>query len=412
MKTKHALMVAFHFPPQTGSSGVQRTLSFSKRLQAQAWHPLVLSANPRAYATHNPAQLASLPADLIVCRAFALDTKRHLGLGGRYSELMALPDRWISWWGHGVLAGLRLIRQHKPSVLWSTFPIATAHLIALTLHRITGLPWIADFRDPMLQPAHPVSERQRRIYGWLEKQTLQRCRFAVFTTENAMNAYRARFPHIDANKFRVIENGYDEDDFTASSAGLAPVVNARTTLLHSGILYDAGRNPEQFLAALAQLKRAGRIDASLRVVLRAPGDIPATIDKVRRHGVEDIVDVLPPVAYRDALHEMLSADGLLIFQGTPYNNQIPAKIYEYFRARKPILGLVDAAGETAGVLRQGGFDTMAPIDDTALLAPAIADFVDAVRGGSAHRASEELVAQSSRTHKAVQLAQLFDEAAR
>jgi glycosyltransferase involved in cell wall biosynthesis len=412
MKTKHALMVAFHFPPQTGSSGVQRTLSFSKRLQAQSWQPLVLSANPRAYATHNPAQLASLPSDLVVCRAFALDTKRHLGLGGRYSELMALPDRWISWWGHSVLAGLRLVHRHKPSVIWSTFPIATAHLIALTLHRLTGLPWVADFRDPMLQPAHPESPRQRRIYGWLEKQTLQRCRFAVFTTENAMNAYRTRFPEIDPAKFHVIENGYDEDDFAVLTKGLNPAVNTRTTLLHSGILYDAGRNPEQFLGALARLKAAGTIDASLRVVLRAPGDIPATIEKVRRHGVEDIVEVLPPVPYRDALHEMLSADGLLIFQGTPYNNQIPAKIYEYFRARKPILGLVDVAGETAGVLRRAGFGDMAPIDDSDALVPAIAGFVAAIRAGSAHRASEELVAQSSRTHKAVQLAQLFDEAAR
>ncbi|MEW6318673.1 MAG: glycosyltransferase, partial [Pseudomonadota bacterium] len=333
-------------------------------------------------------------------------------LGGRYSELMALPDRWISWWGHGVLAGLKLIRRHKPSVLWSTFPIATAHLIALTLHRLTGLPWIADFRDPMLQPAHPASQRQRRIYGWLEKQTLQRCRFAVFTTENAMHAYRARFPEIDPSRFHVIENGYDEDDFAAATNGIVPVANARTTLLHSGILYDAGRNPEQFLAALAQLKAAGAIDGSLRVVLRAPGDIPGTIGKVRRHGLEDIVEVLPPVPYRDALHEMLSADGLLIFQGTPYNNQIPAKIYEYFRSRKPILGLVDAAGETAGVLRRAGFTTMAPIDDTPALTLAIAGFVAAIRDGSAHRASDELVARSSRTHKAVQLAQLFDEAAR
>jgi glycosyltransferase involved in cell wall biosynthesis len=264
----------------------------------------------------------------------------------------------------------------------------------------------------MLQPAHPSSMRQRRIYGWLEKQTLQRCRFAVFTTDNAMQAYRTRFPQIDPAKFHVIENGYDEDDFAASTNGLVPSVNTRTTLLHSGILYEAGRNPEQFLAALAQLKAAGTIDASLRVVLRAPGDIPGTIEKVRRHGVEDIVEVLPPVPYRDALHEMLSADGLLIFQGTPYNNQIPAKIYEYFRARKPILGLVDAVGETAGVLRGAGFNAMAPIDNTAALAPAIADFVGAIRTGTAHRASEELVAKSSRAHKAVQLAQLFDEAAR
>jgi glycosyltransferase involved in cell wall biosynthesis len=410
--SKRALLIAFHFPPQAASSGVQRTLSFSRHLGTSGWEPLVLSAHPRAYRDQNPSQLASVPPAVVVKRVFALDTKRHLGFKGRYLAAMALPDRWITWWFGAVPAGLSLIRRFKPQVIWSTFPIASAHLIALTLHRMTGLPWIADFRDPMLQPAYPVSARMRRIYGWLEKQTLQRCSFAVFTTENAMNAYRKRFPEIDPAKFHVIENGYDEDDFAASAQGIVPSVNARTTLLHSGVLYDAGRNPEQFLAALAQLKAAGTVDASLRVVLRAPGDIAGTIAKVKRHGVEDIVEVLPPVPYRDALHEMLSADGLLIFQGTPYNNQIPAKIYEYFRTRKPILGLVDALGETAGVLRGAGFADMAPIDDSAALAPAIASFVAAIRSGTAHRASEELVARSSRKHKAVQLAQLFDEAAR
>ena len=126
---KRVLLIAFHFPPQAASSGIQRTLSFSKHLRNSGWEPMVLSAHPRAYAVQNPSQLASVPPGLVVERVFALDTKRHLGYKERYLELLALPDRWVSWWFGAVPAGLGLIRKHKPDVIWSTFPISTAHLI-------------------------------------------------------------------------------------------------------------------------------------------------------------------------------------------------------------------------------------------------------------------------------------------
>lgn len=413
--SKRALLIAFHFPPQAASSGIQRTLSFSKYLARHGWEPMVLSAHPRVYGQQNPSQLASIPASMVVRRAFALDTKRHLGIRGRYSELMALPDRWISWWCDGVLSGLRLIRKHKPQVLWSTFPIPTAHLIGLTLQRLTGLPWIADFRDPMLQPSYPVSTRQRAMYGWLERQTLRRCRYAVFTTRSALADYRMRFPDIDPAKLRLIENGYDEEEFGALIGEAQPVRIRQqpVTLLHSGVLYRNGRDPEPFLAALAALKAAGRIDpASLRVILRAPGDISGTKAKVTRQGVDDIVSVLPPVPYRDALGEMMSADALLVFQGTPFNSQVPAKIYEYFRARKPILGLVDPAGETATILREAGFSGIVATDQTNAIVDALDRFIPEVRDGNAYIASDAVVARSTRTHKAGELALLFDEASR
>lgn len=409
---KRALLIAFHFPPQAASSGIQRTLSFSRHLGRYGWEPMVLSAHPRAYNQQNPSQLASVPSELLVRRAFALDSKRHMGIKGRYPELLALPDRWISWWLGAVPQGLAMIRQHRPQVIWSTFPVATAHLIGLTLHRLTGLPWIADFRDPMLQPSHPTSRMQRKFYGWIEHQTIMRCHTAVFTTQGAMNAYRTRFPQLPASKFTVIENGYDEDGFAPGGDQRSPVVNRAArpiTLVHSGVLYQTGRDPSTLFEALARLRDAGTVDGqSLRVVLRAPGDVDVVRKLAQRLAVTDIVDVLEPVPYREALHEMLDADGLIVFQGTPFNNQIPAKVYEYFRARKPILGLVDPLGETANVLRAAGFDTVVDMDNVEQVMSTIKLFIDQVRDGQAHVASEALVAASSRDHRAGQLAKLFD----
>lgn len=404
------LLTAFHFPPQATSSGIQRTLSFSRHLSANGWEPMVLSANPRAYSQHNHSQLASVPTHLVVKRAFALDTKRHLGVKGRYPEALALPDRWISWWFAGVPAGLSLVRKYKPQILWSTFPIATSHLIALTLHRLTGLPWVADFRDPMLQEFYPVSKPQRVIYGWIERQTLTRCSAAVFTTHSAMASYIARFPQLPASKFSVIENGYDEDGFGGAES-VSAVPGERLTLVHSGVLYETGRDPSPFFTALAALRAEGKINAaSLRVILRAPGEIDEIGALVAKYQVGDLVQVEPPVTYREALQEMLTADGLIVFQGTPFNTQIPAKIYEYFRARKPILGLVDTSGETARVLRAAGFDGIASMNSSGEIASVLERLLAQIRQGQAHVASEALIASSSRTHRASQLAAIFDNA--
>lgn len=402
-------MIAFHFPPQAASSGIQRTLNFSKHLGKHGWEPIVISAHPRAYDAQNPSQLASIPPELQVRRVFALDAKHHLGFRGRYSELLALPDRWGTWWLGAIPAALGLVRKHRPQVIWSTFPIATAHLIGLTLHRLTGLPWIADFRDPMLQPAYPASGLQRRIWGWIERQTVTRCHTAVFTTHSAMQVYRARFPELPADKFTVIENGYDEESFGQARPDTAAQASGRLTLVHSGVLYQTGRDPSCFLQAIADLKQQGRLDAgTLRVILRAPGDMDRMEALVRECGVEDIVEVAASVPYRDALQEMLNADGLLIFQGTQFNNQIPAKVYEYFRARKPVLALVDPAGETAQVLRAAGFSSLAAMDDRAQIATVLDQFVGQVRQGQAHVAGEALIAASSRVGRTRELAGVFE----
>ncbi|CAN7620633.1 glycosyltransferase [Massilia sp. LjRoot122] len=409
---KRVLMIAFHFPPQAASSGIQRTLNFSKYLGKHGWEPMVLSAHPRAYDAQNPSQLASVPPELIVRRVFALDAKRHLGIRGRYMELLALPDRWVSWWLGAMPSALSLIRKYRPQVIWSTFPIATAHLIGLTLHRLTGLPWIADFRDPMLQPAYPTSGLQRRFYGWIERQTVTRCQAAVFTTHSAMQTYRTRFPDLPPEKFLVIENGYDEESF-AHAQPTAPTVpgTGPLILVHSGVLYQTGRDPSRFLEALGMLKQQGVLDARvLRVVLRAPGDLPHMSALVDRYGVGDIVEVAAPVPYQAALQEMLNADGLLIFQGAQFNAQIPAKVYEYFRARKPIMALVDPAGETAKVLSAAGFDSLADMDDSKQIATILERFVAQVREGRAHIASESVIAGASRAGRTKELAGVFDRA--
>jgi len=406
------LMIAYHFPPLAGSSGIQRTLRFVRHLPKFGWEPLVLSADPRAYERTSDDLMGDIPPGVIVRRAFALDTARHLAIGGRYIGAMARPDRWVSWKYAAVREGLRMIREFKPRAIWSTYPIATAHLIGTELQRRSGLPWLADFRDPMAQPGYPADPLTWRSFQAIEQQALGAARFSTFTTPGAARIYRQRYP-THAERVTVLENGYDEESFAAAAPDAArqPLNPGAITLLHSGIVYPAERDPTQFFAALGRLKAAGVIaPGSLVVRFRAAVHDELLQALAARHDISDLIDCQPPVPYRQALAEMLAADGLLVMQAANCNEQIPAKIYEYLRANRPILALTDPQGDTAATLRQAGATDIIRLDSADDISQALPAFLAAIRSGQAVLPTPQAVAAASREGRTAQLAKLLDAA--
>jgi hypothetical protein len=411
---KHVLMIAYHYPPFRGSSGIQRTLKFSQYLPDHDWKPVVLTAHPRAYANTSNEQLGEISDEVSVHRAFALDTSKHLSLKGRYLAMLALPDRWVSWWLGAVPTGLKLIRKYRPSVIWSTYPIATAHLIGLTLHRLTGIPWVADLRDPMTDDGYPSNPLTRRAYLWIEKRTIAHCTRAVCTTPGTIALYRKRFPEIPASRFCLIENAYDEENFAQATTDAAPVATGGKpfTLIHSGVIYPSERDPTELFKALATLSQNGQISAdSFRLVLRATAHDDYLAAMIARFGIASVVTLAPPIPYRAALTEMLSADGLLLLQATNCNHQIPAKLYEYLRAQRPILALTDPAGDTAGTLMGAGIDTIAPLDSADDIMKALLRFLRLAKTNQAPIASIENVRANSRQSRSGELALLLDNVA-
>jgi glycosyltransferase involved in cell wall biosynthesis len=412
---RRVLMVAFHFPPQRGSSGIQRTLKFAQYLPRSGWEPLVLTAHPRAHADTAPMTPASLPQGLVVRRAFALDTARHLAVKGRYTRLLALPDRWVTWCLGAVPSGLAMVRSYRPLVLWSTYPIASAHLIGLALHKLTGLPWVADLRDPMLDAVYPADPLSRRVAGWIEAKTIRNAARIVCTTPGAVRHYRQLFDDVAPERFCLIENGYDDEDFDAAEADACQTVKPAggpLVMLHSGIVYPLERDPKPLFAALAALLAAGSLSpARFQLVLRAPVHEAYLAQLINEYGIAALVTIAPPLPYRAALAEMLGADALLLLQAANCNDQVPAKLYEYLRANKPLLALTDPQGDTWAAVRAAGIDTLAPLDDAAAIGAALLKFVALAEAGQAPLAGETVRRSHARSARTVQLAALFDAVA-
>ncbi|MET3133187.1 hypothetical protein AAKU55_003472 [Oxalobacteraceae bacterium GrIS 1.11] len=404
-------MIAYHFPPMQGSSGIQRTLKFSHYLPRHGWQPTVLTVNARAYQTCSAGQMDEIAPHLTVRRSFALDCARHLALRGRYPGWLALPDRWISWWLSAVPAGLALIRRQRPDVIWSSYPIATAHLIGLTLHRLTGIPWVADQRDPMSDPTYPADPHRRRLHRWIEDQIIEYSASMVCTTPGAIASYRARYPDSAQTRFCLIENGYDEANFAAAAEAPAPSgPRARFRLLHSGIVYPSERDPAPLFDALARLRLAGALGPrDFQLTLRASGHDAYLGQMIERHGIADLVELAPPLPYRAALADMLAADGLLLLQAANCNAQIPAKLYEYLRASRPILALTDPAGDSAVKLRHCGIDTIGRLDSATDIACALSRFLALARAAKAPLASAATIALHSRQARTTELAGLLDK---
>lgn len=410
---KRVLMIAYHFPPARGSSGIQRTLSFCKYLPQEGWQPLILSVHPRAYEQASEDQLMDIPANVPIRRAFALDTRRHLAFQERYPRILALPDRWVSWWLGALPVGLTMIRRYKPQVIWCTYPIATAPLIGLTLQRITRLPLICDLRDQMVETGvYPSDPTVRRVYSWIERRAVHRAARVVLTAPGTMALYRERYSKLPNNRWNLIENGYDEDKFPKTSEeGSSQYAEGRPLLLvHSGIVYPSERDPTALFDALALLKRERRLSASdLQIILRATGADPHHTKLIAERQIGDIVRLAPPIAYGEALAEMLAADGLLVLQAANCNHQIPAKVYEYLRARRPIVALTDPESNTAALLRNAGFDLIAPLNSVNLIQQLLMKFIVNIRSKEVMIPYEGAVQAASRRHRTEELARLLDD---
>lgn len=408
---RRLLLIAFHFPPIQGSTGVTRTLSFAKYLRDSGWEVTVLTAHPRAYPESRAENLASIPPHVRVERAPAFDTRRHLSVAGRYPLALANPDRWQSWIAGGFLRAMRVVRSWRPSVVMSTYPIASAHYLGYLTHRWSGVPWVADFRDPMLQDGYPAEPLLQRSYKAIEEKVFGHASRVLATTSGTAALYRERFPAYSADHIVLVPNGFDDELFPATPDGssIPRQPTRRLTLLHSGVLYPSERDPSQFFAALAELRDAGLPQLSnVEFRLRATGHDKLYAPRIDELRLGELVRLLPAVPYREALLEMTEVDACMVFQGSNCNQQVPAKVYEYLYAGRPILGLTEPAGDTGRLLAEVRVAHIASLHDREAIKRLLPTFLDRLRDETIPAVDKRTVLKFSRRELTRSLAHVLD----
>jgi glycosyltransferase involved in cell wall biosynthesis len=275
-----------------------------------------------------------------------------------------------------VPAGILHCRRHRPDVILSTYPIASAHYIGWLLGKITRVPWVADFRDPMAQDDYPPDIRLRRALHNLEHRVVENATRIFVTTQGTHHLYSRRYPGLPPDRLLVVPNGYDPA-ILDGPGGNRSKNSEKRILVHSGNIYRNERDPTHFFEALASLKNdEPELMNRVRIMLRGTRHTEYFQEIVKRLDIGSIVVFGEPVTYQAAVSEMQSADGLLILQARNCNEQIPAKVYEYMYVRKPIIALTDPVGDTARLLASCGVTSVARLDDSGSISRLLKKFLN------------------------------------
>ena len=229
-------------------------------------------------------------------------------------------------------------------------------MTALALKHRFGLPWIADFRDPLWGNPYRTSQRAALIDPAVERLTIEHAEAVIANTEAAGAVLKARYPAL-ADKVHVIWNGFDPDE------AVQPVerpMQARRVLVHTGTLYG-NRTLLPVMLSLHRLIGSGRLDPAT-VQLRQVGRVdpachdpaePASVALGRLGCIQIIGQNLPRA---EARQEMQCAEWLLVLDMNLQNPglQVPAKIFEYVRTGRPILAFTVPQSSTEQLLAISG----------------------------------------------------------
>lgn len=368
---RRVLMLAYFFPP-LGGAGVQRTLKYTRYLPEYGWDASVVTTAARSYPVVDESLLGEIPDAVRVVRASepALFARGLAKLASLFDllgldtgvRLTRWPDGMLGWAPAALWAALREIRSVRHDVLYSTSSPYTAHLVALLAHRLTGIPWVADFRDewsrnPHVHDAPPmVAALDRRA----------ECAVTRRATRVVAAADYFEIAGVSPNDLVTISNGVDEADLPAqrSSAELGDG-SEHLRLCFVGTLYG-DRDAVPVLAALKRLVESGSLDPE-RVELRIVGNVWIE-DLYAEASVQ--VSTTGYVDHGRALEEMAASDALLLY--VSQQSLAPGgKLWEYLASERPILCVTRADNLAARLVREYDAGFCAEPDDPAGIEEAI-----------------------------------------
>ena len=285
-----------------------------------------------------------------------------------YTDLFHWPDAALGWRRYATRAGRTMVKDWRPDVMLASGTPWTSFLIARDLARETGVPWVADLRDPWAgNPDSAESGPRKRLVDRYERRVLDSAAYLVTVTEPLARTLRARYP---AKSVGVVLNGFDPEDYRQEQTMTAehaagrldasgvrrPAVSGDGVLrvVYTGSMYRGDMTP--LLEAVAML---GEEAQSLRLEI-----IGSSEQKVRdaycataaRLGSAEQLVWLPAVPHAEAVNTQRNADVLFVLvQDTPYDAGIyTGKLMEYLGAGRPILIVGTSSGVAADLVRGRG----------------------------------------------------------
>lgn len=378
---KRVLIISYYWPP-TGGSGVQRWVKFAKYLPEEGWQPVI-------YTPENPEQLAKdtsleaeVPEETEVIKTHIIEPyelyKKVLRKSGHSKEAVEVnpvnaqhksllqkaamwvrgnlfrPDPRCLWIRPSVRFLKKYLAEHPVDLIVSTGPPQSMHLIGLRLARETGLPWIADFRDPWTRIFYfkhlQMTKATERWHEKMEKKVLDEASAVVAVSPLVQQEFQA----MTDTPVELITNGFDECDFEGSECTEAyggPEKNF--TITHTG-LFAADGNPTVLWDVLSEkCAKDEQFRKLLKIKLIGKND-DQIIKALEDRGLKDMLEDMGYQPHSAAVQEQRTASVLILpLRKEPeYKAVLPGKLFEYLASFRPVLGIGQTDGAMAMILNE------------------------------------------------------------
>ena len=346
--SRSALIIAYHYPP-IRSIGVIRSVSFVRYLRELGYSCQVLTTS--AYGGEDDVLRAWEPISFYrwlfnrKVRDGILDSKIRTsrGIFSRIFRKMLIPDAQLFWIPTAFIRGWYYIKKKQCDIVYSSFPPASAHLVALFLNYFTGLPWTADFRDSWifdpLDSGLQKSGWRRAIEQYLEFKVISNATVIITATEEAAQVLRTTYPAY-CSKIEVIYNGFDRQ--IASSCEVKFETD-ELFLIHTGSFSYShpDRTPAQLFTALALLLDEDP-DWSKRICIILAGALSPEEKSAAAILTKSGIVRLEGDLSIDEVHKLQQKANILLLVDhvrSWSSTNIPGKFFEYLAMRKPILSI-------------------------------------------------------------------------
>lgn len=376
---KRVLIITYYWPP-TGGSGVQRWVKFAKYLPQEGWQPVI-------YTPENPEQLAvdasleaEIPADAEVIKTRITEPyelyRKFLKKSGHSSEAVEVnpvnaqqktflqkaamwvrgnlfrPDPRCLWINPSVKFLKKYLSEHPVDIIVSTGPPQSMHLIGRRLARETGIPWVADFRDPWTRIFYfkhlamtPATERWHRK---MEKKVLDEVSAVVAVSPLVQQDFQA----MTQTPVELITNGFDECDFTGAKCDeAAGGPEMEFTLTHTG-LFAADGNPVVLWEVLAEKCRTDEHFRKLLKIKLIGKTDEQVVKSIEEAGLGKHLVDMGYQPHTKAVEEQRKASLLILpLRKEPeYKAVLPGKLFEYLASWRPVLGIGQPDGAMSMIL--------------------------------------------------------------
>ena len=375
---KRVLIITYYWPP-SGGSGVQRWLKMSKYLPENGWQPVIYTTENAEYPIIDHSLEKDVCPEAEVIRRPIVEPyafyKKFLGIKEEETVKMGFIEEkekkqswkknlslWIRgnlfipdarcWWVRPSVRYLKQYLKDRPvDAIISTGPPHSMHLIAMKLKKATGLPWIADFRDPWTKIDYygdlHLSRWADRKQHKLERDVLTKADKVVTVAPDGAR----RLGRLGNRNVRTIYNGFDRDDDAQTPVSLPE----KFTITYLGVLSKI-QNPMKLWQVLGELVKENE-DFNKNLKINLIGQIDNSVVRaIDENSLTQHVTYTPYIPH-DQVSAVHRSSTLLLLLLMPDNEPrakglLTGKLFEYLASGRPILCIGPEDGDAARILRE------------------------------------------------------------